>query len=65
MSIHNAMALAPPHSQVNIDIDNSVAFSYLIRHGGKIGKLNEILRPFLHWMNLHSVSLVPRLVPSS
>ena len=38
---------------------------YLLRHGGKIGKLNEILRPFLHSMNLHSVSLVPRLVPSS
>ena len=64
-SIHTAMALAPPHSQVNIDIDNSLAFSYLMHHGGKIGKLNEILRPFLHWMNLHSVSLVPLLVPSS
>ena len=40
-------ASVPPNSLVHLDVDNSVAFSYLTKHGGKIGKLNAILRPFL------------------
>ena len=63
-SIHTIMSLAPPKSLVHLDVDNSVAFSYLTKHGGKIGKLNAILRPFLLWMNRNQVTLVPRLVPS-
>ena len=63
-SINTTRAFAVPGSVVHLNVDNSVALSCLLCHGGKIGRLNELLRTFLICMNHHQVSVVPRLVPS-
>ena len=46
-AIHTTMSLARPRDFVLLDIDSSVAFSYLSKSGGKVARLNALLRPFL------------------
>ena len=58
------MSLARPRDFVLLDIDNSVAFSYLSKSGGKVALLNARLRPFLQWLRLNEVQIQPRLVLS-
>ena len=48
-----------------IEVDNSVAYSYLRKGGGKVQALNQKLRPLLQWCKDHQVHLVPSLVPSA
>ena len=63
-AIHTTMSLSKPNTCVLLDIDNSVAYSYLLKSGGKVGRLNALLRPFLQWLQANKVHLLPRLVPS-
>ena len=51
------MLLARPRDFVLLDIDNSVAFSYLSKSGGKVARLNALLRPFLQWLRTPIVSV--------
>ena len=46
-AIHTTMSLSQPKTCVLLDSDNSVPYSYLLKSGGKVGRLNALLRPFL------------------
>ena len=51
--LHAAMAtvqsLAKPGEEVHLDVDNSVAYSYMKKMGGRKLHLNALMRPFLKW----------------
>ena len=63
-AVNTTMSLARPHEVIMLDVDNSVVFSYLTKCGGKVPRLNQIVRPFLVFLNAHDIQLQVRLVPS-
>ena len=50
---------------MNLSVDNSVAYSYLAKGGGRIPSLNALVRPFLAWCMDKKVSLEVVQVKSS
>ena len=64
-AVNTTQSLARPGERVRLDIDNSVAFSYIKMQGGKIRYLNQELRPLLTWANKNRVDIEPVLVPSA
>ena len=56
--------LAAPGDRVRLLTDNTVAFSYLAKSGGKKAGLNRILLPFLDWCQRHQVTIEPEWVPT-
>ena len=48
-AVATVRSLAKPREKVLLSVDNSVAFSYLTKGGGKKKHLNAILRPFVKW----------------
>ena len=63
-AVNTTMSLARLHEVIMLDVDNSFVFSYLTKCGGKAPRLNQILRPFLVFLNIHDIQLQVRLVPS-
>lgn len=57
-------SFARPQEHVFISVDNTVAFSYLKKQGGRKPHFNNLLRPFLLWCQEHHISLHPILVKS-
>ena len=63
-AIATVQSLAKPKERVLLSVDNSVAFAYLTKGGGKKSHLNQILRPFLKWCLHKEISLQVQSVPS-
>ena len=57
-------SLAHPGEVVKVHVDNTVAFSYLKKLGGKHPSFNHLMRPFLRWCIINNVTVVPELVTS-
>ena len=58
-------SLAKEKELVHLSVDNSVAFSYLKKGGGKIPHLNHIMRDFWHWCMKKKIQVQVELVPSA
>ena len=65
IAAHNTtQSLAKPNQIVALDVENATFYSYLANQGGKVPRLNSILRAFLVWMANHRIKLRLRLVPA-
>ena len=63
-AVNTTQSLAKPNEIVALDVDNATLYSYLTNQGGKVPRLNNLLRPFLIWLTMHRIELRVRLVPS-
>ena len=45
-AVNTTQSLANPNEIVALDVDNASVNSYLTNQGGKVPRLNNILRPF-------------------
>ena len=59
------MSLAKPGESILLNVDNTVAFSYLKKQGGKKVHLNTILKPLLLWCLQHKVQIKVNWVPTT
>ena len=57
-------SLAKKGETVLLSVDNTVAYHYLTKSGGRISHLNALMRPFLSWCMEHNINLKVNLVPS-
>ena len=57
-------SLAHPGELVKIHVDNSVAFSYLKKSGGRLPHFNHLMRPFLRWCLRQKIQIQLELVTS-
>jgi hypothetical protein len=66
--LHAAMdtvrSLAKPGELVTLRVDNSVTYYHLKKQGGKILKMNALVRPFLDWCMKNNVHLDVQLIKS-
>ena len=46
-AVNTTQSLAKPNGIVALDVDNATVYSYLANQGGKVPRLNNILRPSL------------------
>ena len=56
---------ASPGDVVKLSVDNSTAFWYLKKGGGKLPWFNEIMRDLWSWLIKNQVHLQVELVPSA
>jgi hypothetical protein len=59
------MSFAKKGESIKLNVDNTVALSYLKKWGGKKQYLNDILQPLLHWCWERTIQLDVQWVPSS
>jgi hypothetical protein len=64
-AIHTIKSLAKPNETVHLSVDNSVAFSYLRKGGGRLPHFNALMRDLWAWCMERSIALQPQLVKSS
>lgn len=64
-AVSTVQSLAKPGGHVQLSVDNTVAFSYLKKGGGKLPHFNHIVRPFLKWCMEKDVKLTMEWVPSA
>jgi hypothetical protein len=64
-AIATVMSLAKPGAVVKLLVDNSVAYWYAKKEGGRKPLFNAILRPFLRWLWDNEVEVVPVQVASA
>ena len=56
-AINTVRSLANGGEHVRLSVDNSVAFAYLSKGGGRIPALNKLVRPFLSWCMEKDITL--------
>ena len=61
---HTIKSLAKPGQQINLSVDNTVAYSYLRKWGGKLEHFNSVVRDLWHWCHQNNVFLNISLVKS-
>jgi hypothetical protein len=64
-ALETVKSLAKKGEKVHLGVDNSVAYSYLKKSGGRKMVFNQLMRPFLLWCKDHSVSVEVNLVKSA
>ena len=64
-AISTVKSLARPHDRINLCVDNSVAFSYLKKGGGKLPHFNLLMRDFWRWAMDKKLFLEVTLVKSA
>ena len=64
-SIEACQSLAKKGETVFLTMDNSVAYSYLKKEGGRLPPFNSLMRPFLRWCHKNQVKVIPNWVKSS
>ena len=64
-AINTVQSLANKGEHVSLKVDNSVTFAYLLKGGGRIPSLNQMVRPFLKWCINNEISLQIQLVKSA
>ena len=63
-AVGTVQALAKPGDTVHLSVDNTVAYSYLKKQGGRKPVFNNILKPLLEFCHQKNITLVPNLVAS-
>ena len=61
---HTIKSLAKRGDSVLLHVDNTVAFSYLGKQGGRKKDVNDILRPIILWAFKNDIQLKVKWVPS-
>ena len=64
-AIHTVKSLAKPGEVVHLSVDNSVAFHYLKKGGGRLPHLNHLMRDFWKWSMEKELHIKVELVPSA
>ena len=64
-SINTVLSFARDGEKVKIHVDNSVAYSYLKKLGGRKTPFNDLLRPLVCHIISRGIILEPVLVPSA
>ena len=64
-AVSTVKSLAHPGDRVHLRVDNSVAFSYLRKGGGRLPHLNALMRDLWVWCMGRGISLEPQLVKSA
>ena len=63
-SISACQSLAKPGETIFLSVDNTVAYSYLRKMGGRLPPFNHLMRPFLLWCQEKGVRIIPNWVKS-
>ena len=63
-AIATVKSLAKPGNHIQLTVDNTVAFTYLAKGGGRMEHLNNLVRPFFQWCITHKLQLSLQWVPS-
>ena len=63
-AVATVKSLAKPQSHVRLSVDNTTAYYYLKKAGGKFPQYNQILRIFLSWLMQNQAHLSLKWVPS-
>ena len=64
-AIATVKSLSKPGEKVSLAVDNSVAFSYLHKGGGKLSHLNHYMRDLWQWCMERNILLEVKLVKSA
>jgi len=64
-AVQTVKSLAKPREVVHLSVDNSVAFSYLSRGGGRLPHFNKMMRDFWRWTMEREIQVQVALVPSA
>jgi hypothetical protein len=64
-AVSTVKSLAHPGDRVHLRVDNSVAFSYLRKGGGRLPHLNALMRDLWVWCMGRGITLEPQLVKSA
>ena len=64
-AIHTIKSLAHRGETVHLCVDNSVAFSYLRKGGGRLEPFNVLMQELWKWCMVHDIKVVTSLVPSA
>ena len=63
-AIQTTKSLAKPGEMVHLFVDNSVAFAYLTRGGGRLPHLNSLMRDFWKWIMQNKIQVKTTLIKS-
>ena len=63
-AISTVQALVKPGESIKLCVDNTTAFYYLKKQGGRLPHLNALLRPFLQHCLRKGITVQPTWVPS-
>ena len=63
-AIQTIKSLTKPGEMVHLSVDNSVAFAYLTKGGGKLPHLNKFIRDFWQWVMANQIQVKTTLVKS-
>jgi hypothetical protein len=64
-ALQTVKSLTKPGERVHLGVDNSVAYSYLKKSGGRKPVFNQLMRPFLLWTQSKEISVEVNLVKSA
>ena len=64
-ALQTVKSLAKTGEKVHLGVDNSVAYSYIKKSGGRKQVFNALMRPFLLWCREHNISVEVNLVKSA
>jgi len=64
-AIHTIKSLAKEGEIVHLCVDNSVAYSYLRKGGGRLEHLSQAMQGLWHWCMKKRIQVVTSLVPSA
>ena len=63
-SEYTVLSLAKPHDTVRLLVDNSTAFFYLLKGGGRLRHLNDRIRMLFLFCIYNNIELLPEWVPT-
>ena len=63
-ALQSIKALAKRKEIVHIGVDNTVAYSYIKKSGGRKQTFNALMRPFLQWCSENQITVKVNLVKS-
>ena len=64
-ALQTVRSLAKKGEKVHLGVDNSVAYSYIKKSGGRKPIFNELMRPFLLWCQKQGITVQVNLVKSA
>jgi hypothetical protein len=64
-ALQTVKSLARAGEKVHLGVDNSVAYSYLKKSGGRKPIFNQMMRPFLLWAQSKNIAVEVNLVKSA
>ena len=63
-AIETIRSFARPNERVHLSVDNTVAYAYIKKSGGRRPQFNAFLRPFLKWCKQNNIIISVNLVTS-